>query len=106
MSNLWDVIQLLDPYQIHDAEKDIKIIKRKLQRAYRKDMDQQEKIDMLIDENTELKLYLATIIRLLIKKEAITHDEFMEMVDWVDGDDGFTDGKVDGDIVEPVAGDQ
>ncbi|MBN2684782.1 MAG: hypothetical protein JXR40_05845 [Pontiellaceae bacterium] len=58
-----------------------------------------QKIDQLIRENAELKLYLSSIIRLLISKGNITESELLAMVDEIDKSDGCADGKYDGDMV-------
>ena len=66
--------------------------------AYRNDMDQNQKIATLINENGELKLYLASLIRLLRAKDIITAQELTAMVNQVDASDGKADGKYNGAI--------
>ena len=44
---------------IADAELEISRIKRELADAYHLDMTQEERIDQLIQDNAELRLYLA-----------------------------------------------
>ena len=53
----------------------------------------------LIKENAELKLYLATLLRLLTKKDVISEQELRAMVSAIDLEDGTADGKYDGNLV-------
>lgn len=49
-------------------------------------------------ENAELRLYLATIVSLLIFKEVITSEEFEKIGKAIDALDGVVDGRFDGEI--------
>jgi len=62
-------------------------------------MSQDRKINALVAENAELKLYLASIIRLLTAKGVVSDEELRAMVDAVDAEDGRSDGRLDGAIV-------
>ena len=93
---LGDIGNRLD---IGDTENEISRLKRVVDGAYRKDMSQDNKINMLIRENAELKLYLASITRLLISKGMISNEELESMVQAIDVSDGKADGKFDGSIV-------
>jgi len=55
-------------------------------------------VGQLEAENAELRLYLATVIRLLISKMVITPEEFQELSAGIDGMDGVVDGRFDGQI--------
>ena len=92
---LGDVGNRLD---IEDTERDIERLKREIAGGMRTDMSQDERINALVAENGELKLYLAGLIRLLTAKGAISTDELRAVVDAVDGEDGSIDGKFGGDI--------
>ena len=92
---LGDIGNRLD---IEDAERDISELKSEIAGKYRKDMDQDQKIEMLICENAELKLYLASLIRSLRANDIISGLELAAMVDRVDRLDGNADGKYDGPI--------
>jgi hypothetical protein len=92
---LGDIGNRLD---IEDTERSISELKSEIAGKYRKDMDQDQKIEMLIDENAELKLYLASLIRLLRANDIISGSELGAMVDRVDSLDGNADGKFDGSI--------
>ena len=93
---LGDIGNRLD---IEDTEIEISKLKRSLGHAYHKDISQDQKIEMLIEENAELKLYLASIIQLLIAKSAITKEELEKVVQKVDASDGSTDGAYKGGLV-------
>ncbi len=93
---LGDIGNRLD---IGDTERDIADLKRKNSIAFLKDMSQDQKIDALLGENAELKLYLASVVRLLTAKGAISRDELEAVVKAVDAEDGSSDGKYEGNIV-------
>ena len=93
---LGDIGNRLD---IEDTEHDIARLKRELSTSFTKDMSQDEKIESLIQENAQLKLYLAGVIRLLTSKGTISKRELEKIVEKLDAEDGQTDGKYEGDIV-------
>ena len=93
---LGDIGNRLD---IEDTEHNIENIKRELSTSFTKDRSQDEKIESLIQENAQLKLYLAGVIRLLTANGTISKNELEKMVDKLDSEDGKKDGKYDGDIV-------
>ena len=93
---LGDIGNRLD---IEDTEMEISRLKRSLGTAFHKDLSQDKKIEMLINENSELKLYLASIIQLLISKDAITKDELEHVVQMIDESDGSADGGYRGNIM-------
>ena len=93
---LGDIGNRLD---IEDTEQDIARLKRQISGNFNKDMSQDQKIEALINENAELKLYLASLIRLLMAKGSITQQELEAMVKSVDAEDGKSDGRLDTEIV-------
>jgi hypothetical protein len=93
---LGDIGNRLD---IEDTERGISNLRREIAGSFRKDMSQDEKIQTLVEENAELKLYLASVVRLLASKGTISTDELRTMVDVLDAEDGSSDGVYDGDIV-------
>jgi hypothetical protein len=93
---LGDIGNRLD---IEDTERDIGSLKRRLRGAYDKDMSQDKKIDALISENAELKLYLASVVRVLVTKGMMSPEELAAVVEKVDAEDGSVDGQYDGEIV-------
>lgn len=88
---LGDIGNRLD---IEDAENEIRRLKNELRSGYNKDQSQDRKIDALIQENMEIKLYLASVIRLLGNKGHISHDELNEIVGMIDAEDGTSDGRM------------
>jgi len=55
-----------------------------------------QRIARLEQENAELKLYLASLVRLLVSKGAFSGEEFGRFVRVVDESDGTADGKFTG----------
>ncbi len=92
---LGDIGNRLD---IDDVERDVRNIRREIEAKFRGDMSQDEAIRALINENGQLKLYLASLIRLLTHKGAITKEELQTMITAIDSEDGSADGKFAGDI--------
>lgn len=93
---LGDIGNRLD---IEDTECDIADLKHQLAGAFRKDMTQDQKIDALVNENAELKLYLASLIRLLLAKNLLTRRELESMVATLDAEDGQPDGRHQGPLL-------
>lgn len=93
---LGDIGNRLD---IEDTENEIQQLKRDLRSAYSKDMSQDQKLDALVQENAELKLYVASMIRVLTAKGVMSHDELNRMVGAIDAEDGQVDGRCDGPVV-------
>jgi hypothetical protein len=93
---LGDIGNRLD---IEDVELEVRNIQREIEETFRKDVSQDEILARLMRENGELKLYLASLIRILMLKGSITRDEFESVVAAIDSEDGSADGKFSGDIV-------
>lgn len=93
---LGDIGNRLD---IEDTEREIARLSRKIFKASLTDMSQDQKIDTLIKENAELKLYLVSVVRLLAAKGTLSRDALKAMVEAVDAEDGSSDGKYEGNIV-------
>lgn len=92
---LGDVGNRLD---IEDCERELKHMQRELRGGYRKDMSQDKKIERLQEENAELKLYLASMVRLLMSKGTFERSELEAIVNAIDAEDGKKDGKMTGEI--------
>ena len=93
---LGDIGNRLD---IEDTERDIRQLKRKIAGEQNSNASQEQIITQLIIENAQTKLYLASIVRLMLSKGAITKQELEIMVDTIDAEDGKADGMFHGDIV-------
>ena len=93
---LGDIGNRLD---IADTESDIAQIRHELASVYGQDESQDEKIRKLIAENAELKLYVAALVRLLIRKDCIAKADLEAIVAAVDAEDGTADGKFSGPVL-------
>lgn len=72
---------------IADTEQDIERLKRRLKMQTSKDDSQDEQLMELHRENDELKLYLASLIRILVGKGVLAEDELVKFVDLIDAAD-------------------
>jgi hypothetical protein len=93
---LGDIGNRLD---IEDVEKDISTLRNEIGSAFRRDMSQDETIRKLVAENAELKLYLASLVRLLTRNGTISRDELAAVVDAIDAEDGQADGRYEGKVL-------
>ena len=93
---LGDIGNRLD---IADAERDIRSLKRELDAATRGRRTQDELVTALSAENAELKLYLASIVRLLVQRGTLSREEIEAMVAVIDQEDGRIDGGHTGEIL-------
>jgi len=93
---LGDIGNRLD---IEDTERDIRDLKQGVVKAYKKNLSQDERLDLLTAEVAELRLYLAASLRLLASKGTLTKEELQAMVNAVDEEDGLPDGKYSGALV-------
>jgi hypothetical protein len=93
---LGDIGNRLD---IADTEAEIAGLKREIAGASRKEMTQDEKIRNLVAENAQLKLYFASLVRLLTRKGSISREELEAVVAAVDAEDGRVDGQFTGKAV-------
>ena len=67
-------------------------------RSARAAAGQASTIGQLEAENAELRLYIATVISLLIKKNVVSREEFESINKIIDKLDGVEDGRFDGGI--------
>jgi 6-phosphogluconate dehydrogenase (decarboxylating) len=93
---LGDIGNRLD---IADAERDIRSLKHELDAATRGRTSQDELVSALSAENAELKLYLASIVRLLIERGTLSREDIERMVATIDEEDGRIDGGHTGGII-------
>ena len=93
---LGDIGNRLD---IADAERDIRSLKRELDAATRGRWTQDELVTALSAENAELKLYLASIVRLLVQRGTLAREEIEAMVAAIDQEDGRVDSGHTGGII-------
>ena len=78
---LGDIGNRLD---IADTERDIKNLHQKISKKSRVDQQQEERLKELEIENDQMKLYLASLIRLLVSKGTLSQHELHAFVDIID----------------------
>jgi hypothetical protein len=84
---------------IEDTERDIARLKQDLVGSVQKDMSQDQKILLLVNENAQLKLYFAALVRLLTKNNTITKSDLEAIVAVIDAEDGRADGQFSGPVL-------
>ena len=84
---LGDIGNRLD---IADAERDLARVRRNTRREMqakgRKDRLQDERLEKLEQENDQLKLCLASLVRLLVEKGTLSEEELASFVDVMDAE--------------------
>jgi len=80
---LGDIGNRLD---IEDTERDIAGLRHRLRTQSGTDRAQDERIAGLERENDQLTLYLASLLRLLVSKGVVTHDELSAFVEVLEPD--------------------
>jgi len=93
---LGDVGNRLD---ISDCEEDIRVLKESLMEIHQEEQTIDSELLTLQRENDHLKLYLASITRLLIGKNVLTREEIEKMVEIIDAEDGAMDNKARKDVL-------
>lgn len=93
---LGDVGNRLD---ISDCEADVRVLKESLMQIHQEGQSIDLELLTLQRENDHLKLYLASITRLLISKDVLSKEEIEKMVDIIDAEDGAIDGKARGGVL-------
>lgn len=84
---------------ISDCEADIRVLKESLMAIHQEENEVDSELHAVQMENNELKLYIASLMRLLISKNVLTKEEIQGMVDIIDGEDGAMDRKARGDLI-------
>ncbi len=67
---------------------------QRMQRVLNETSSKTHRIDQLVRENSELKLVVATMLRLLMQRGIVTSTDFQALAAQVDFEDGRLDGKV------------
>ncbi len=71
---------------VQDVENAVEQMRDEVQRNENLDAEQQENIQRLIQENHELKLYLATLLKLLVSKGVLKQEEIQATVQAIERD--------------------
>jgi chromosome segregation ATPase len=93
---LGDLGQQMD---LADQQAEIERLREKLQSRQAEHSSAEQRLVSLERENDELKLYLATVVRLLLAKKVATAEEMRALVAAVDREDGAEDKRYAGPIV-------
>jgi hypothetical protein len=86
---------------LDDHESDIATLRLRLERSTARLTRTSAELKQLQAENDELKLYLATVFRILVAKNIVTHRELTELVSAIDREDGEEDNAFRGDVIPP-----
>jgi hypothetical protein len=81
---LGDIGNRLD---IADTERDIESLRKRVRSKSRTDQDQDARLKVLEHENDQLKVYLASLLRVLVSKGTLSRGELEAFVDIIDADD-------------------
>jgi hypothetical protein len=95
---LGDLGQQMD---LADRAEEIRHLKSTLARRQRRSGDQAASLRKLEQENDELKLCLAAVIRLLVRKGIASAEEIRQLAEAIDAEDGAADGKREGGLLDP-----
>lgn len=86
---------------IEDQRQEIEDLRVKLDAGAKAgDATLKSRVAELEKENSELRLYLASLIRYLGHKGVLRQDEFRKLVETIDIEDGSADGGYNGKIVK------
>jgi len=86
---------------IEDQRQEIEDLRARLDSGVRAgDTTLKSRVAELEKENSELRLYLASLIRYLGHKGVLRQDEFRKLVETIDIEDGSADGGYSGKIVK------
>ncbi len=93
---LGDLGQQLD---LSDQRAEIEQLRNELSQRRSASSESPDQIKMLQNENDELRLYLAALVRILVSKGIITPEQLKQVVETIDTEDGSSDGKHSGKII-------
>ena len=85
---------------IEDHRNNLRKLARENSRLRQSGDSQASRVARLEQENDELKLYLASIVHLLVGKKVFSKEELARVVELVDSSDGAADGKFSGEVVQ------
>ncbi len=69
---------------LQDREREIDQLRDHLDSQWSRDADQDARIDRLMVEVRDLKLYLAGLVKLLVRKQVVRQEDIEEMVKMID----------------------
>ncbi|HQP99858.1 MAG TPA: hypothetical protein PLY86_15485 [bacterium] len=83
---------------LSDHENEIAKLRYELERRRSSSKDVTAQIENLEAENDEMRLYLATVLRLLAAKGVVSQEEIRQVVQAIDREDGVQDGRYSGGL--------
>ena len=86
-------------FDLDDQKAEIEQLRNELIQRRSSTLDSPDQIRMLQNENDELRLYLAALVRILVSKGIVTPEQIQQVVETIDTEDGSTDGKHSGKII-------
>ena len=81
-----------------DQSQEIEQLRQELRRSRSTTAARPDAVARLQEENDELRLYLAALVRLLTAKGIVRPEEIQRVEDIIDTEDGARDGRYQGDI--------
>lgn len=94
----WLMGDLGQQFDIGDLRTDVTSLRSQLRSETR---TAGRSLDELRHENEELKLTLAAVVRLLIRKRVLAASEIESLIAELDAEDGTVDGRLEAPIVPP-----
>src|SRR5262245_51103462 len=84
---------------LDDLEQEIATLKSRLKESRTHHAEANRELEQLAAEHDELKLYVATILRVLGSKGLVSKDELRQLIQSIDAEDGRSDNAFRNDIV-------
>lgn len=86
-------------FDLSDQKAEIEQLRDELRQRRDSNLDSPSQISMLQNENDELRLYLAALVRILVSRGVITAEQLKQVVETIDTEDGSSDGRHAGKII-------
>jgi hypothetical protein len=93
------LVQGLQQQKLQQQRTALADLKTRMRAIGRRDAVQDSQLVDLWSEVLDLKLYMATLFRLMVKKGLVTPEQLRQLVDEVDASDGTEDGVFRGDVI-------
>jgi hypothetical protein len=86
-------------HDVSETIAELDILQKRLNKTAACQASVTDELRRLTAENNELKLYTATVFRLLLDRQMVTLEELTAMVNAVDREDGVEDGRHRGAVL-------
>jgi len=93
---------------LDDLEQEIDSLKHRIKASRERHDESDRELERVVAENDELKLYVATILRVLVSKGVVSQRELGELIRSIDAEDGHSDNAYRGSLApagDPKLGD-